>query len=56
MNELEKINEQLMIENEELKEEFAKLWDECNKLKELCDKYEEEHNTVFQEWIKDKEV
>ena len=52
---MDTINNELDNENQELKEEFAKLWNENNKLKELCDKYEEEHNTVFQEWIKDKE-
>ena len=33
--------------------ERKQLLEENEKLKELCNKYEEEHNTVFQEWTQD---
>lgn len=39
---------------QELEKENKKLQEENIKLKELCDKYEEEHNTVFQIWLKAK--
>ena len=33
--------------------ELLDVKEENERLKELCDKYEEEHNTTFQEWLKE---
>lgn len=39
----------------QMNEIIKKLTKDNEKLKELCDKYENEHQTVFKEWLEDKQ-
>lgn len=46
-------NEQLRKKIANLEYKIKKAEEDNKQLKELCDKYEEEHNTTFQEWLKE---